>query len=262
MAARPPGRPGRGGCRVTSFRPSTPFLPVCLFFSFTRGSFTLPSSPFLTPGTVPLLNLVPHTFDPTFSSRGRPQTYLLPFLSLAVAFIFIDIPFLTSGIVPTTPGYHWTCTGAPLFHIPTPQPCSTPPASCYRGPANTESPEPAARRAPHTHLGEPGGAVGRTALVPQPLPPPLSPERHAASRPLGLFGPKLTWKKRERGRQEREERGAGSRTVGPEGAPRKAKATRHTCSSSRSAERLWHRGPMAVRAGGGSGRTGLGQARV
>lgn len=151
------------------------------------------------------------------------------------------------------------------FSISRPPPCAT---DC---PNRGQPGVPRACSEARPPLRSPRGS-GQTALVPHPLPlplpSPLSPGRQAASRPLRLFGLKLSWKKRERGRQERgrdkrgRNLGAGSRMVGPEGVPRKARGTRRTCSSSssRSADRLRHGGPMAGRARVGSGRVGSGRS--
>lgn len=175
--------------------------------------------------------------------------------------LFLLIPFsLSQGSSPLLPALPRLAPGLPFITSRPSSRSRTPPPA--PGPSRSRRSPP--RGAPP--LLVPAGAAGKAALAAHPLalPPPPSPERRAASRLLRPFGSKLSWK-RERGRQERgRDWGAGARIMRQEGVRHKASGTRRTCSSSRSrsALRQRHRGPMALRAGVGSGQVWLGWTGV
>lgn len=181
-AAKLPGIRRRGGCWVTSSRPSTPFpCPSSLFFNFPGGVFILPNSTVLVPRPLPLLSPVPQTegrsnpfWTPLSCPRGRPRTYSLPFLYRAGAFISTGSPFFTSGVVPRPlhlgssipyPNPHPT-PGLPLPHG-VPSSCSgacPPPPRVFAGGSKQSGTRPSPAPAPSSFSMEsttaqfPGGS--------------------------------------------------------------------------------------------------------
>lgn len=106
-AAKPPGTPGKGGCWVSASPPTTPFLPVSFFISL-EASLLFPTSLSTHREPHSQVYLLTRRGAPTplspLLSQGSLHTCLLTFLYTADAFISIDFPFLTSGVVPITPG--------------------------------------------------------------------------------------------------------------------------------------------------------------
>jgi hypothetical protein len=156
-------------------------------------------------------------------------------------------------------------TGGPPF-------CSTLPCRPQAHTAAPGVPEPAGRRVPHLGIYRRGA---QSRAPPSPLHSHLRAAQSTKQLPSRSdpLDPNFLGKREAGTAGERKGRGTAARIVGPEGVPLN-QGTRRTCSSSRSAERLRHRGPMAGRGvqseGGdrarsgraGPGRAGLGWARL